>query len=42
MGLHRRETGVLLSAGCALVLEGKDPIVREELGFAAASLPVVW
>ena len=24
------------------VLEGKDPLVREEQGFAATSLPVVW
>ncbi len=42
MGLHRRETGVLLFGGSVLVLEGKDPLVREEQGFAATSLPVVW
>lgn len=42
MGLHRRETGVLLFGGSALVLEGKDPLVREEQGFVATSLPVVW
>ncbi len=42
MGLHRRETGVLLFGGSVLVLEGKDPLVREEQGFVATSLPVVW
>ena len=41
MGLHRRETGVLLFGGSALVLEGKDPLVREEQGIAATSLSVV-
>ncbi len=41
MGLDRRETGLLLTAGCVLVLEGKGPIVREERGLAATSLPVV-
>ena len=42
MGLDRRETGLLLTAGSDLVLDGKGPIVREEQGFAATSLPVVW
>ena len=41
MGLHRRETGVLLSSGGALAPEGKGPLVREEQGLAASSLPVV-
>ena len=41
MGLDRRETGLLLTAGSVLVLEGKGPIVREERGLAATSLPVV-
>ena len=41
MGLHRRETGVLLFGGSALVLEGKDPLVREEQGSGASSRPVV-
>ena len=42
MGLDRRETGWLLCAGIVLVLEGKEPLVREEQGSVAASLPVVW
>jgi hypothetical protein len=41
MGLHRRETGVLLSFGGVLISEGQVPLVREEQGVAAASLPVV-
>ncbi len=41
MGLHRRETGVLLFGGSVLVPEGKEPLVREERGFVASSLPVV-
>ena len=42
MGLHRRETGVLLCARGVLVSDGKEPLVREEQGFVAASRPVVW
>ena len=41
MGLHRRETGVLLSFGSVMVSEGQVPLVREEQGVAATSLPVV-
>jgi len=41
MGLDRRETGWLLTAGSDLVHDGKGPIVREERGLVAASLPVV-
>ena len=41
MGLDCCETGLLLCAGGVLVLEGRDPLVREERGFAATSLPVV-
>ena len=42
MGLDRRETGLLLFDGSVLMPEGKDPLVREERGFGATSLPVVW
>ena len=42
MGLDRRETGLLLCAGIVLMPEGKEPLVREEQGFVAASRPVVW
>ena len=41
MGLDRRETGLLLFDGSVLLPEGKDPLVREERGFAASSQPVV-
>ena len=41
MGLHRRETGVLLFGGSAQVPEEKVPLVREEQGIVATSLPVV-
>jgi hypothetical protein len=41
MGLDRRETGWLLFDGCAMVPEGKVPLVREEQGIVATSLPVV-
>ena len=41
MGLQRRETVVLLFGESALMPEGKGPLVREERGLAATSLPVV-
>jgi len=41
MGLDRRETGLLLFEGSALVPEGKEPLVREERGFMATSASVV-
>ncbi len=41
MGLQRRETVVLLFGGSARMPEGKGPLVREERGLAASSLPVV-
>ena len=42
MGLDRRETGWLLFDGCALVSEGRVPLVREEQGIVATGLSVVW
>ena len=41
MGLQRRETVVLLFGESVLMPEGKEPLVREEQGFAASSRPVV-
>ena len=41
LGLDRRETGLLLFAGSALVPEGKVPLVREERGIGASGLSVV-
>lgn len=41
LGLHRRETGVLLFGGSALVPEEKVPLVREERGIGASSSSVV-
>lgn len=41
MGLDRRETGLLLFGGSALMSEGQVPLVREERGIVATSLPVV-
>ena len=41
MGLDRRETGLLLFDGSAMVPEGKEPLVREERGPVASGLPVV-
>ena len=42
LGLDRRETGLLLFAGTALMPAGKVPSVREERGIGASSLSVVW
>ena len=41
MGSLRRETVGLLFRGGASAPEGKDPLVREERGSAASSVPVV-
>ena len=41
LGLQRRETVVLLFGGSVLISEGKGPLVREERGLVATSLPVV-
>lgn len=41
MGSLRRETVGVLFDGSASVPAGKDPLVREEQGFVATSLPVV-